>query len=498
VVEATLLELRRRLGEVADLSRAGSVLAWDMEVWMPPGGAESRATQLSTLVRIVHDKITDDRVGELLDELEPYAASLPHDADDACLVRVTRRQYEKLRRIPGDLAADLMKAAAEGYQVWVGAREEGDFQKFRPALERMLELTLRKVECFAPYDDPYDVLLDDYEQGMRTEDVERVFEVLQPELTALVEEHAATEVDELLRGQFETDKQDALSREIITAFGVDWEKFRLDLTVHPFQVTFGVNDIRLTTRYDERDLNSLFTAMHEAGHGLYEWGVSESLDRTPMAGGVSSALHESQSRLWENVVGRSLPFWRWFYPRLQKAFPEKFESVPLRAFHQAVNQPLRSFIRVDADETSYGLHVILRFELERELLAGRLAVADLPDAWNTRFEELLGLEVTDDRLGVLQDSHWSTGSLGYFPTYLLGSVLSVQMWEKAAEAIPDVEERMEQGDFADLHAWLRENVYSVGSKFTPAETIERAVGGPIVPEPYLAYLRDKLDAYAAA
>ena len=320
-MEAALLDLKRRLGEVADLTRAANVLSWDLEVWMPPGGAESRATQLSTLVRIVHEKFTDDRIGELLDELEPYAASLPHDADDACLVRVTRRRYEKQRRIPADLAADLTKAAAEGYQVWVGAREEGDFRKFQPALERMLELTLRKVECFAPYDDPYDVLLDDYEQGMRTEDVERVFEVLQPELTALVDEHAAEEVDRLLRGSFPIDKQDALSREIITAFGVDWDKFRLDLTVHPFEVTFGVDDIRLTTRYDEGDLNSLFNAMHEAGHGLYEWGVSKSLDRTPLAGGVSSALHESQSRLWENVVGRSLPFWRWFYPRLQDDVP---------------------------------------------------------------------------------------------------------------------------------------------------------------------------------
>ena len=497
-MEAALLELKRRLGEVADLSRAASVLVWDLEVWMPPGGGASRSTQLSTLVRIIHDKFTDDRVGELLDELEPHAASLPHDADDACLVRVTRREYEKTRRIPADLAADLMKAAADGYQVWVGAREAGDFQAFRPALEKMLELTLRKVECFAPYDDPYDVLLDDYEQGMRTEDVEKVFAVLQPQLTALVDEHAADEVDELLRGHFPTDQQDVLSREIITAFGVDWNAFRLDLTVHPFQATFGVNDLRLTTRYDESDLNSLFTAMHEAGHGLYEFGISESLDRTPMAGGVSSAVHESQSRLWENVVGRSLPFWRWYYPRLQETFPEKFASVPLHAFHQAVNRARRSFIRVDADETSYGLHVILRFELERELLSGRLAVADLPEAWNARFHELLGLEVTDDRQGVLQDSHWSGGLFGYFPTYLLGSVLSVQIWEKAAEAIPDVEERMEQGDFADLHGWLRENVYAVGSKFTPAETIERAVGGPIVPEPYLAYLRNKLDAYAAA
>jgi carboxypeptidase Taq len=354
------------------------------------------------------------------------------------------------------------------------------------------------VECFAPYEDAYDVLVDDFEEGLRSEDVARVFEVLQPALTELVAEHAG-EVDDFLRGPFDVAQQDRLSREAIEAFGVDWSSFRLDLTVHPFEVTLGLGDIRLTTRYDESDLNALFTAMHEAGHGLYEFGSSPSLDRTPMAGGAASmVLHESQSRLWENVVGRSLPFWRWFYPRTQRAFPEPLGDVSLEAFHRAINRPVRSFVRVDADETSYGLHVILRYELERELVAGRLAVADLPEAWNSRFEELLGLEVPNDALGVLQDSHWSSGYLGYFPTYLLGSVLSVQIWERAAEAMPDVEEKIERGDFVDLHAWLRENLYALGSKLPPPETIERVAGGPIDPEPYLAYLRGKLGALSTA
>jgi carboxypeptidase Taq len=497
-VEPALVELKERLGEIADLNRAGSVLAWDLEVWMPPAGGQSRATQLETLERLIHGKSIDDRIGELLDELEPYAASLPYDADDACLVRVARRDWEKARKVPPELAGELAKTAAETYQVWVAAREAGDFEAFRPALERTLELVLRKLECFAPYEEPYDVLLDDFEEGVRTEQVTEIFEALQPELTALVAEHATDEDDDLLRGPFPIDRQDALSREIIQAFGVNWDEFRLDLTVHPFEVPFGLGDIRLTTRYDEKDLNSLFTAMHESGHGLYEYGINPSLDRTPLHRGVSSALHESQSRLWENVVGRSLPFWRWFFPRLQETFPTKFGSVPVEAFHRAVNRVQRSFIRVDADETTYGLHVILRFELERELVAGRLAVADLPEAWNTRFQELLGLDVPDDKQGVLQDSHWASGYFGYFPTYLLGSVLSVQIWEKAAEAIPDVEERMERGDFTELGAWLRDNVHAMGRKFTPTETVERVAGGPIAPEPYLAYLREKRDAYAAA
>jgi carboxypeptidase Taq len=261
--------------------------------------------------------------------------------------------------------------------------------------------------------------------------------------------------------------------------------------VHPFEITFGLGDIRLTSRYAENDLLSLFTAMHECGHGLYEWGVSRTLERSPLAAGVSATLHESQSRLWENVVGRSLPFWRWFYPRVQEAFPGPFGDVPVEDFHRAINRVRRSFIRVDADETSYGLHVILRFELEQELLTGRLAVKDLPDAWNARFEELMGITVPNDAVGVLQDAHWSGGGFGYFPTYLLGTVLSVQIWEKVREAIPSIDEQIERGDFAELHGWLRETIYSLGRKLMPAETVRRAVGGPLSPEPYLEYLRAK-------
>jgi carboxypeptidase Taq len=286
--------------------------------------------------------------------------------------------------------------------------------------------------------------------------------------------------------------QDALSRELCEAFGATWDQFRLDTTVHPFEITFGLGDVRLTSRYSEHDLLSLFTAMHECGHGLYEWGVSPSLERTPLCQGVSATLHESQSRLWENIVGRSLPFWRWFYPRLQETFPDPLGAVSLEDFHRAVNRVRRSFIRVDADETSYGLHIILRFELEQELLTGRLNVKDLPDAWNSRFEQLVGLSVPDDAHGVLQDAHWSTGGFGYFPTYLLGTVLSVQIWERASAAIPALWEQIERGEFAELHGWLRETIYALGSKLTPAETVERAVGGPIDPQPYLAYLRGKL------
>jgi carboxypeptidase Taq len=437
-VEAALAELKQRLGEIMDLARTQYLQQWDMEVWMPPRGDTSRASQLATLEAIVHARQVDGRIGELLDELEPYAASLPRDADDACLIRVARRDWEKLRRIPTELAAEIARAQAESYQAWVKAREESSFADFRPHLERMLELQRRLIECFAPYDDPYDVLLDNFEEGMRTEEVRTIFATLQPEITALVAEHAAeNEEDDFMRGPFPIGRQEALSRELIERFGGAWDAWRLDLTVHPFAAPFGLGDIRLTTRYSESDLHSLFTAMHECGHGLYEYGVSAALDRTPLCEGASSALHESQSRLWENVVGRSLPFWRWFYPRVQESFPDRLGDVSLERFHRAVNRAQRGFIRVDADETSYGLHVILRFELEQELISERLAVKDLPEAWNARFSELVGLEVPDDRVGVLQDSHWAGGLFGYFPTYLLGSVLSVQIWEKAREAVSE-------------------------------------------------------------
>ncbi len=493
-VEAALAELKERLGKLTDVRRTGAVLVWDMTVFMPPGGAPTRAAQLGTIEEIAHELETDDRLGELYEELGPYADSLPHDSDDASLIRVGLRDYTRASRVPTDLATRLVETAANAYEVWVKAREESDFATFRPWLERTVELRREYVECFAPYDDAYDVLLEDYEPGMRTSEIREIFAVLTPELRSLVAEHATDEEDGFMKGPFPVAGQDKLSRELAEAFGVTWDQFRLDTTVHPFEITFGLGDVRLTSRYDENDINSLFTAMHETGHGIYEWGVSKSLERTPLCMGASSTLHESQSRLWENVVGRSLPFWSWFYPRVQETFPEQLGSVPLESFHRAVNRARRSFIRVDADETSYGLHLILRFELEQELISGRLAVADLPEAWNARFEELMGVAVPNDSLGVLQDSHWAGGAFGYFPTYLLGSVLSVQIWELARSAIPDVDEQIGRGEFGELHAWLRENIYALGRKLTPAELIQRVVGGPIDPQPYLAYLREKLDA----
>jgi carboxypeptidase Taq len=497
-VNATYDDLRRRLAEVRDLEKAQELLYWDQVVMMPANGAAVRADLRSTLGRLAHERLIDDEIGRLLEELGPWAESLPYDSDEASLVRVARRDWEKARKVPTELAAETAKVTAESEQVWAAARRDSDFAAFKPWLDRVLELRRRYVECFAPYDDPYDPLLDDFEPGMTTAEVRVVFDRLKQELIPLIAEAATESEDGAIGGPFSIERQHELSVELIERFGFEPGAYRLDTTIHPFCANMGIEDIRLTTRYSEHELTSLFTAMHECGHGLYEYGISPSLERTPLAAGASAALHESQSRLWENVVGRSRPFWRWFFPSVQQAFPAALANVDVDAFYRSVNRVHPSFIRVDADEATYGLHIVIRFELEQELIAGTLDTADLPDAWNARVYEYLGVEVPDDRLGVLQDVHWSSGGFGYFPTYQLGNVISLQIWERAAEAIPDLEARIERGEFGELHEWLRSNVYAHGRKYMPNELLERVVGGPLDAEPYLRYLRAKFGTAVAA
>jgi len=492
-VDDRLAELKRRLGEVSDLRSALAVLDWDQMVMMPPGGASVRADRLATLERVAHERFVDGRIGELVDELGELEATLPYDSDDASLIRVTRRDWEKASRVPADLAAELTKAASEGMAAWVVARAENDYEAFRPWLDRHLALKHEYIACFEPAADPYDILLEDFEPGTTTSEVRGVFDLLREELVPLIAAVGAEggRPSGIGDGPFPEEGQHSLALAAMTAFGFDPASFRLDTTVHPFCSSFATADIRVTTRYNAHDLESLFSCMHEIGHGLYERGVNPALERTPLAAGCSSGLHESQSRLWENVVGRSLPFCRWLHPQLVSTFPDTLGGVTLEHFHGSINRVQPSFIRVDADEVTYGMHIILRFELEQELLAGRLSTADLPDAWNARFEEYLGLAVPEDRLGVLQDVHWSCGMFGYFPTYQLGNVMSVQIWEAAQAALPNLDESFERGDFSELGAWLRENLYSLGRKLTPKETLERVVGGPIDPEPYLRYLQNK-------
>ncbi len=499
-MDAALVELKDRLGKLTDLRRASNVLYWDMTVFMPPGGAPTRTAQLTTLEGIIHEHEVDERLGELFADLESRENGLPHDSDDASLVRVAKRDWERARRVPAELAVEFAQVSTESYEAWVKARENSDFGAFCPWLERVLDLRRRYVECFAPYDDPYDVLLEDYEPGMKTSEIRTIFATLEPELRALVAEHASEEDDDFLRGPFPIPEQDVLSRELVERFGASWDAFRLDTTVHPYEVTFGLGDVRLTSRYAEDDLLSLFTAMHECGHGLYERGVSPTLERTPLCSGVSATLHESQSRLWENLVGRSLPFWRHFFPRLRECFPDALAGYDAERWYREVNTVEPSLVRVEADEATYNLHIILRFELEQEMLSGAVPLEDLPEAWNARMQSYVGVQPPDDRLGVLQDVHWAGGHIGYFATYALGNVISVQIWERLLEDLPDLHAQFEQGEFGTLRDWLTDRLYRHGRKFTPKETLQRIVGGPIDapidPGPYLRYLGTKLASLA--
>jgi len=483
------------MAEITDLSKAQAVLGWDQRTMMPPLGAPARAEQLASLARVIYDKATSDTLGHMLDELHPYEESLPYESDEASLIRVTRRDYEKLRRVPADLRVEMTRSSSLASQAWIEARQKADFKLFLPYLEKAVELKKRYIDCFVPFDQAYDVLLDDYEPGMKTSEVQAIFDSLKPGLGPLIRaigQSPEQVSDACLHGSYPVERQRAFILTILERFGFSDQAWRLDPTVHPFAGGSAPDDIRITTRYYPDFINpALFGSMHECGHGLYENGVSRSLFRTPLARGVSLSLHESQSRMWENLVGRSRPFWRFFYPRIQEAFPEQLGQVDMETFYRAINIIQPSLIRVEADEATYNLHIILRFELEQAIFNGELALRDLPEAWNARMKEYLGVDVPDDARGVLQDIHWSSGQFGYFPTYSLGNIIACQIWEKVLEAMPDLYDQFERGEFTALREWLRDHLHALGRKFTPAETLQKVAGGPISVEPYLRYLTGK-------
>ncbi|NIN65061.1 MAG: carboxypeptidase M32 [Anaerolineae bacterium] len=490
-----LEQLRQQLGVVADLSAATGVLSWDQQTYMPPGGAAGRAMQLATLSRLAHERFVSDDIGEALAATESEVADLDPNSDEARLVKKTRRDYDKARKVPAEWVGEFRRITALAHQAWEKARAEADFPQFQPHLEKVLELRRQYVDFFAPYDHIYDPLLDDFEPGMKTAEVKAVFDELRPqqvELVRAISERGAPVDDSVVRQTFAEEKQRDFGLEVVKAIGYDFERGRQDKSVHPFTSGFGTGDVRITTRFDPKFLNTaLFGSMHEAGHAMYEQGVNPDFDRTPLADAASLAMHESQSRLWENLVGRSRPFWVAFYARLQEVFPSQLGDVSLDTFYRAINKVQPSFIRVEADEATYNLHIMLRFELEISLMDGTLGIGDLPEAWNARFEEFLGLTPSDDAEGVLQDIHWSGGMIGYFPTYALGNLVASQLWAKIAGDIPDLQHRIERGEFGELLSWLREHVHKHGGKFEPVELLTAVTGSGLTAEPYLRYLRDK-------
>ena len=489
-------QLRERMGELADLRNTSELLDWDRQTMMPPRGALSRAEASATIQRLSHDMFVSDDTGRLIDAAAVVLDGADPDSDDAASIRVVRRRWEKARRVPGRLAADITRAASVGQTAWIVAREESDFGAFAPYLEQNLDLVRRYVDCFDDVDCPYDPLLDDYEPGARTADLARLFDELKAELRVLigtVAEQAGRVDDGLLHGDFPVARQRGLVAWLLELMGFDPAGWRIDDAVHPFAAGFGSHDIRITTRWDESFFpTSMYSAMHECGHGLYEEGVAESLERTPLGHPESCGLHESQSRLWENMVGRGRPFCGVLAPRVADAFGGPLAGLDGETLYRAVNKVTPSLIRVEADEVTYNLHIILRFELEQELVDGRLAIRDLPEAWNARYKEYLGVDVPDDADGVLQDVHWAAGLIGYFPTYALGNLVAGQLFERAHADMPDLDARLAAGDLDGLREWLREHVHRYGAKFSATELLQRELGASIEVGPLVQYLKGKI------
>ncbi|HEY8009260.1 MAG TPA: carboxypeptidase M32 [Methylocella sp.] len=493
--ETKLAELKLRLLEISDLAGAGALLGWDQSTYMPRGGAPARARQGATLSKLAHEKSIDPALGKLLDELAPYADGLPYQSDEASLIRVARRDFEKAIKVPSDYVARASALGSSSYDAWTRARPANDFATMQPFLEQAVELSREYAGFFAPYQHVADPLIDAAEEGMTTASIRSLFAGLRSELLPIVRAIAEEPVpsDGCLRGSFPETAQLDYSLLVVKQFGYDLDRGRLDKTHHPFCTKFSTGDVRITTRVDEKLFgDALFSTMHESGHALYEQGVATALDGTPLGSGTSVGVHESQSRLWENVVGRGRAFWEHFFPILQDRFPDQFRRTSFETFYRAINKVQRSLIRTDADEVTYNLHIMMRFDLELELLEGALRVKDLPEAWRARMRAVLGVAPDDDRDGCLQDVHWYAGSVGGgFQSYTIGNILSAQFYAAALNACPGIPAEIAKGEFGTLHGWLRKHLYEHGRKFQPGEVVMQATGGPMSTEPYLAYLRAK-------
>jgi carboxypeptidase Taq len=487
-------QLKTLLAEVADLNASQALLSWDQQTYMPQGGSEARGNQLATLGKISHEKFTSDEIGKLLGDLEKEFEGADPDSDDARLLQVTRHDYDQATRVPSEFVSEFAIVTSKAFEAWVEARSKSDFSIFRPHLEKIVELNQRYVTFFPPSDHPYDVLLDQFERGMKTADVKAIFEALRPQQVELLQAIAeAPQVDDsFLHGAYDERKMWDFSEAIATKFGYDWQRGRQDKSAHPFTTGFSINDVRITTRFEtDEPTNMLFSTMHETGHALYDQGSDQSYERTPLAGGASLAVHESQSRMWENLVGRSLPFWEHFYPEFQNIFPSEVGDVDLQTFYKGINKVEPSLIRVNADEATYNMHIMVRLELEIGMLEGAMQIKDLPETWNAKMEEYLGIIPPNDAQGVLQDIHWSGGMLGYFSTYALGNLISAQLWEKINEDVPNLQEQFRRGEFGALLAWLHEKIHVYGRKYQPQELVQRVTGSKINAGPYVRYLKQK-------
>ena len=490
-------QLVERLKEISDIGHISSLLGWDQQTYMPPGGHHDRSRQISLLSGLAHEKQIDPRLGELLDE-----CARDDGLDDAgkALVREAAHDRNLAVKVPTDLVRTISRTAAEAHAVWAKARAENSFATFAPLLQKLVDLKRQEAEHLGyPADGvPYDALLDQFEPGATVKKLTPVIEatrdIVVPAVRALTSASVTPDISLLQRG-YAAAGQEAFGRIAMEAMGYDTDRGRLDVSVHPFTTSFGSGDVRITTRYEEDWLpGSVFGTIHEAGHALYEQGLPPEHYGTPLGEARSLGIHESQSRFWENYIGRSLPFWQRFYPDMQRIFPEILGSVPLEEFHLAVNAVRPSLIRVEADEVTYNLHIVVRYEIEQALFDGSVAVADLPGLWNDKMEAYLGIRPDTDAEGILQDIHWSFGGFGYFPTYLLGNLYAAQWMHTLRGAMPDLDAKIAAGDLLPIREWLRNNIHIHGRRYTTDELAVRVSGETLNPRYFDTYLRERFGA----
>jgi len=493
-MEEKIRRLTELVAEVADISHSIALLGWDQQVYMPSGGAEERGYMMGTLGKIAHEKFTSDEMGNLLEDLKKQLPELDPDGENYRSIKVTANDYDKTVCVPSSYITEKAQVVSAAQQAWLEARAKSDFSIFSPHLEKIVELSRRFVSFFPASDHPYDTLLDSYEPGMKTADVKSIFDGLRPQQVEIIRAISQQPPldDSFLHLPYDEKTMWNFSGKVAGAFGYDWKRGRQDATAHPFCQSIGPDDVRITSRWvPALPFALLFGTMHETGHALYEQGVGHTWNRTALEGGASLGIHESQSRMWENLVGRSLPFWEHFYPQLQDVFKTQLGNVRLDQFYRAINKVNPSYIRVEADEATYNLHIMLRLELEIALIEGAVAVKDLPAMWNAKMNDYLGVVPPDDARGVLQDIHWSGGMLGYFSTYALGNLISVQLWEKFRTLNPDLDDQIRKGDFSSLLSWLRVKIHQFGRKYEPQELVERVTKSKIDSGPYIAYLKAK-------
>lgn len=463
---------------------------------MPPAAVGLRAEQLATLSRLSHETLVSSETGDLISALED---SFDADSEEGAMVALARRGFDKSTKLPSKLVEERARATSLAQPAWVEAREKADFSIFASHLEKLMAIQKETAEHLGYEDHPYDALHDLFEMNGTKAKLEPMFEELKAGIVPLLKKvndaasREETSRETAILGEFDEAAQERFIRRVLTDYGYDWSRGRQDVVVHAFCINIGgPEDVRLTTNYSPARMDkALYTSLHESGHGMYEQGVSPAYSRTPLGGGVSMGIHESQSRLFENIVGRSRGFWGHYLPVLSEEFPGAFEGVGVEEMYRAVNEAKPGFIRIDSDELTYNLHILLRFEIEVALMEEEISVNDIPSVWNAKMEEYLGIVPENDSLGALQDVHWSSGLFGYFPTYSMGNVLSVQFYEKALQEVPSIPNDIAGGDFSTLHGWMSDNIYRHGSRYEPDELVERVTGRPLDTAPYLKYLNDK-------